>query len=227
MRKTFLFLLVVLVAFSAMGQRRRAVRSPSPAIEPVPFAIAISNLIREEGNNAITSQFGYVPFGTYTEKKIWAKGSSVPVVYTQSTIINPGAPEDFSLWYGQVYYGPIPADWEYAELLVTEPGKPTKRAFLEFVAGGGAGPARAATIDASGGIHLDGFFLHRPVVVVSWGGPNVALKSDSPDFNYFLPRQGVDVGTILTVCEVVQVVGVGVVDLNNRVCRTGSIEADQ
>lgn len=230
----FCFFLSITLASSMEAQKRRAVRSPSPAIEPAPFPIALS--VTPAGavagwDTRVISQFGYVPMGTYVEKRVWAAG--VVVVDTTSTINNPGPADDPSLWWGVVHEGPIPSNWEYAELLVAEPNKPTKRAFVTFNADRGVtGTTRVATLDVVGGIRLDGFFLYRPVVVAPLA-LTAALKSEGADYNYFRldesdVKQGrtAVVGMILTVCKTVEVFGIGVVDLNNRQCITGTVGAD-
>lgn len=217
MRKIwFLVIAVLMLCSSSMdAQKRRAVRSPTP-IEPAPFVIGVGNTPVAGGGTLVTAHFGDVTEGTFVQARVWSSASTTPVI-DKYEVINVRL-TDGSIWWARVYEGPTPANWLYCELLVTEPGQATKRAFTVFSVGGGSGPTRVATLDAGGGIHLDGFYLYRPVVIVPVP-VGIALKSEGADFNYLPPTKGVGIGTLLTICT--RVDG----NANVRQCVTGPIEA--
>jgi hypothetical protein len=141
--------------------------------------------------------------------------------------------DDGSLWWWQLWEGFFPETWAsgdvVGELTVTLPSGEVYRAFSKtpspITSTTTAGlRAAIAYIDAAGGVHLPGFRLRRPVIVLP--EMSYAINSSVADYNYIppfdpFPANGsiisVHEGTVMTVCDAVDG------DNHNRVCKTGTV----
>jgi hypothetical protein len=214
----------MLVASSVFAKHRAACSVCTPP--PPPFVVAIAVTPAVNGGTRITSHFGVVPLGTSAERQL--DGQDVVPVEVFTVL---GVPGD--LWWMQMWEGPlpsVPSGENEADLIIRSPdGLVTHRVFAKTSSTATVADLTApiGSVDAGGGVHLYGFRIKPPVVVLPT--PNVSLNASLTDYN-FVPSGQKDaygrpiipaVGMMVTVCDMV------VDDLNptvdTRECHTGTL----